>query len=189
MDPGAAQGEPADWSAWRRGLIAGALEVTMTRPRIGALGWIVLLVLPASATAAELSPGCRTTLAPSRLFAEPSPSSASRFWYGSEALAVLLRRSGTWQGMGPSHNYRDKLFWWRQGYDGTTAPRPELVVSGRRIDGEAPPVIVSRATNAYHEDFGGWAMLVGIEFPASGCWEMTGRYEGQAVTFVVRVGP
>src|SRR5207247_11186717 len=48
---------------------------------------------------------------------------------------------------------------------------------------------VSRATNAYHKDFGGWAMLVGVEFPASGCWEVTGRYKGQTATFVVQVEP
>ena len=32
-------------------------------------------------------------------------------------------------------------------------------------------------------------MLVGMAFPASGCWELTGRYRGQALTFVVRVEP
>ncbi len=161
----------------------------MTRPGLGALGSIVLLSLPTSIAAAELSSSCPATVAPSRSFAEPSPSSASRFWYGSEALAVLLNRSGTWQGMGPSHNYRNKLFWWRQGYIGATEQRPELIVSGRKLDGEAPPANVSRATNAYHKDFGGWAMLVGVEFPASGCWEVTGQYKGQTASFVVQVGP
>ena len=48
---------------------------------------------------------------------------------------------------------------------------------------------VTRATNAYNKDFGGWAMLVMVEFPASGCWELTGRYKGQTVSFVVYVDP
>ena len=161
----------------------------MTRPRLGALGSIVLLGLPASVVAAERSTSCPTTVAPLRSFAEPSPSSAGRFWYGSEALAVLLNRSGTWRGMGPSHNYRDKLFWWRHGYIGTTEQRPELIVSGRKLDGDAPPATVSRATNAYHKDFGGWAMLVMVEFPASGCWEITGQYKDQSSSFVVQVEP
>jgi hypothetical protein len=161
----------------------------MTRPRLGAIGWIVLLGLPASGAAAGRSSSCPTTVAPSRSFAEPSPSSASRFWYGSEALAVLLNRSGTWQGMGRKHNHRNKLFWWRQGYIGSTEQRPELIVSGRKLDGEAPPANVSRATNAYHKDFGGWAMLVMVEFPASGCWEVTGQYKGQTTSFVVDVRP
>ena len=35
----------------------------------------------------------------------------------------------------------------------------------------------------------GAAMLVMVEFPASGCWEVTGAYKGQTLTFVVNVGP
>jgi hypothetical protein len=38
-------------------------------------------------------------------------------------------------------------------------------------------------------DFGGWAMLVMVEFPAIGCWELTGEYKGQTLSFVVQVGP
>jgi hypothetical protein len=162
----------------------------VAKVKLSALGWLFLLALTAAQEAgAGTTSSCATTVTPARSFAEPSPSSASRFWYGSEALAVSLNRSGTWQGMGPSHNYRNKLFWWRKGYSGVTEQRPELVVSGRRLDGEAPPANVSRATNAHHKDFGGWAMLVMVEFPASGCWEVTGAYQGQTLTFVVDVGP
>ena len=161
----------------------------MTRLRLGILGSLVLLGSTAQAAAAEAASSCATTVAPASPFAEPSPSSASRFWYGSEDLAVLLRRGGTWRGMGPSHNYRTKLVWWRQGYSGAPEPRPELVVSGRRLDGEAPPATVSRATSCHHMDFGGWAMLVMVEFPASGCWEVTGQYKGKVASFVVEVVP
>ena len=101
---------------------------------------------------------------------------------------MRLSRSGTWRGMGATHNYRDKLFWWRQGYDGETESRPDLSVSARRIDGAAPTVHVSRATNARHEDFGGWAMLVMVEFPAAGCWEVKGQYGSETLSFVVQVG-
>jgi len=90
--------------------------------------------------------------------------------------------------MGPSHKYRNKLFWWRQGYNAAAEDRPELSVSARRLDGEAPPAQVSRATNAHHKDFGGWAMLVMVEFPAGGCWEVTGHYKGETLSFVVQVG-
>lgn len=161
----------------------------MTRLRLGILGSLVLLGLAAQAAAAEADSSCATTVAPASPFAEPSPSSASRFWYGSETLAVLLPRGGTWRGMGQSHNYRNKLVWWRQGYSGANEPRPELVVTGRRLDGEAPPAMASRATGAHHMDFGGWAMLVTVEFPASGCWEVTGQYKGQTARFVVDVVP
>jgi hypothetical protein len=130
---------------------------------------------------------CPVTLAASHRFAEPSPSSASRFWYGDERLAVLLKAGGRWRGMGSSASYRDKLFWWRQGYDGAAEPTPKLVVTGRRLDGDASTLATPRATNARHADFGGWAMLVALEFPVGGCWQVTGEYQGQKLSFVVDV--
>jgi hypothetical protein len=132
---------------------------------------------------------CPVTLAVDRPFAEPSASSASRFWYGDESLAVLLSSGGTWRGMGPEHHYRNKLFWWRKGFDGGTEPQPALSVTGRRLDGDAPPASISPAINARHADFGGWAMLTGVEFPTSGCWELTGEYRGAKSRFVVLVLP
>jgi len=153
----------------------------------------LLVGTPAFATPVEVernptSATCPVTIS-GEPFTQPSSPPRNRFWYGTEGLAVLLNRSGTWQGMGMKRNYRDKLFWWRQGYVGATEQRPELIVSGRMLDGNAPPANASRATNAYHKDFGGWAMLVMVEFPSSGCWEVTGQYRGQTANFVVYVGP
>jgi len=139
--------------------------------------------------AAQTAQACPVTLAAEKTFAEPSPSSASRFWYGGEALAVLLKAGGTWRGMGAERRYRNKLFWWRRGYDGRSESFPALVVRGRRLDGPAPRVEISRATNAHHQDFGGWAMLTVVEFPTAGCWELTGAYRGSTLRFVVSVGP
>ena len=144
-----------------------------------------LAVLVVQAPAAPYP--CPVTLAAERRFAEPSASSASRFWYGDEKLAVLLKAGGRWRGMGPTRSYRDKLFWWRQGYDGSVELQPALVVTGRRLDGTAPALATPRATNAKHADFGGWAMLVGLEFPSSGCWQVTGAYGSQKLSFVVDV--
>ena len=160
----------------------------MTHPGLVTLGVVLGLGFAAAASAGEPASSCATTVASSRAFSEPSPSTASRFWYGSEELAVLLKTSGRWRGMGPTHDYREKLFWSRQGYSGVAEPQPALTVSARKLDGEAPPAQVSRATNAHHEDFGGWAMLVTVEFPAAGCWEVTGQYGTETLRFVVQVG-
>lgn len=32
----------------------------------------------------------------------------------------------------------------------------------------------------------GWLMLAGIEFPSPGCWDITGKYLDQSLTFVVQ---
>jgi hypothetical protein len=132
---------------------------------------------------------CPVTVTADPSFDGPMRPPASRFWFGDESLAVLLGTGGSWRGMGAEHRYRDKLFWWRKGFDGTTEPRPALVVTGRRLDGDAPPAVGSLATNAHHADFGGWAMLTTVEFPTSGCWELTGDYRGVRRPFVVLVRP
>jgi hypothetical protein len=135
----------------------------------------------------ETAARCPVTAA-ARAFEQPSPSTASRFWYGSEGLAVLLSAGGKWRGMGPAHSYRDKLFWWRQDYDGSVEGSPALQVTARRLDGEASVSIPPRVTGAKHENFGGWAMLVALEFPTAGCWQVTGKYRSETLSFVVEVG-
>jgi hypothetical protein len=94
-----------------------------------------------------------------------------------------------WSGL--PHNpegYTQKVFWWRKGYSWTAEPEPHLIVTGRRLDESASPLNVSRATNAFAEDIQS-AMLVGVDFPTLGCWEITGQYAGMELSFVVWVAP
>lgn len=137
----------------------------------------------ASRANAEDVNACLTTAPSGWIVGEPFPSSAA--WYGSETLAVQLPPGGVWRGMGPANRYRDKLFWWSYGIQ--PGHETGLTVKGRRLDGEAPPADVSRTTNAHSPSLGGWTMLVAVEFPSSGCWEITGEYLGQKLAFVVSV--
>jgi hypothetical protein len=106
-----------------------------------------------------------------------------REWYGGNNLAALLPVDGIWVGMGPEKNYRDKFWWWRSGYKAREEPQPDLSISAMRLDAPAPPVEIDRATNAYGP---GWdAMLVGMEFPTGGCWEIRGTYNGAQQLIVV----
>jgi hypothetical protein len=135
---------------------------------------------PANAADAN---ACLATIPSGATLGEPFP--ASENWYGSETLAVQLRPDGVWRGMGPANRYRDKLFWWSYGI--RPGAETGLVVKGRRLDGDAPAADISRATNAHSPSLGGWTMLVAVEFPSSGCWEITGDYLGQKLAFVVNV--
>ena len=91
----------------------------------------------------------------------------------------------------------DKIFWYRVGYDWRVEPQPKLTITGRRLDGPAPPLMVmtwprrndapAQATNAIIDDSGRGAMLTGIYVPVPGCWEITGDYEGDKLSFVVWV--
>lgn len=113
-------------------------------------------------------------------------------WVGSPKLAAKVPINGHWNGMGPERNYFDKWWWWRDGYRATEEADPELVVTATRLDESSPSVVIRNATNAFgpaDESGPGWdAMLVGMEFPTSGCWEVVGQYRDQELRFVFEVG-
>ena len=137
---------------------------------------------------------CPITLPQDPPFTAPAPYSpnapfAGEFWYGSNSLWTAVPQNGVWAGL--PHNpevYTQKVFWWREGYIWTEEPEPALTVTGERLDATAPPLNVSKATNAYAGDIGS-AMLVGVDFPTLGCWKITGQYEKTELSFVVWVAP
>jgi hypothetical protein len=138
----------------------------------------------------DLPDTCPVTTAPDRPFSPPPPYPQSapyegHFWYGTESLWTMLPVDGQWDQLA----HGEKVWWWRVGYDGSDEPQPELRATARRLDGVAsvaesgPP-----ATNGYHPDFH-WAMLSGLQVATPGCWEVTGHYHDQALSFVVWVAP
>jgi hypothetical protein len=138
----------------------------------------------------QVPAGCPVTLPSARPFTPPSPypeeAPYGRFWHGTDELWTSLERDGLWLGLETDRGRRDKVFWWRPGFDGRLEQRPALAVSGKRLDGEGS-FTIPRATNAHHEDFGGWTMLTGVDIPAGGCWEITGTYRDATLSFVVWV--
>lgn len=127
---------------------------------------------------------CPVTKPPVKPFVPPEPYPPSApwsgaFWYGTDDLWTQVA-TGSWP-------LRQKVFWWRDGYSWKEDPTPALTVTARRLDAPAPPVRASDATNAYAPDIQS-AMLVGVDFPTSGCWEVTGRLGDDELSFVVLVG-
>jgi hypothetical protein len=117
---------------------------------------------------------------------EPFPG---EFWFGFESLWTSLPSDGVWSSL--PHNadeYTQKIFWWSEYFSLKDEPEPDLVVFGDRLDEKALPLNVSKATNAFADDIG-TAMLVGVDFPTSGCWEITGRYKKTGLTFVIWIEP
>jgi hypothetical protein len=153
-----------------------------------------LLASSDQASAPHFPPvNCPVTTPPEPAFTPPAPypqqPPGDYFWYGSTSLWTALPQNGVWAEL--PHNpegYTQKVFWWREGYSWTEEPEPELSVIGQRLDDPAPPLNVSRATNAFAADIQS-AMLVGVDFPTPGCWEITGRYAGTELSFVVWVEP
>jgi len=132
---------------------------------------------------------CPVTRPADSSFVPPPPHPAKtpgRFWLGTDALWTSLDEGGIWKGISSATGTRNKFWWWRKGWrwdDDLGARGPGLVVAGHRIDGEAPPARASPATNGSLST--GWAMLVMLELPTWGCWEIVGSYRGEYVSMVV----
>jgi len=148
-----------------------------------------------SETASKIPPkDCPVTVAGMSTFEAPGPYSPSApwegiFWFGSEGLWTALYNDGVWWGLPLNPDgYTQKIMWWSTSYSLPDEPQPALIVSGRRLDGEAPPLKFYGATNAMADDIGE-AMLTGVDFPTLGCWEVRGEYKKTSLTFVVWIAP
>ena len=118
----------------------------------------------------------------------------SHFWLGTEKLWIALPKSGSVWSWLPRHSrgpgsptWTNKIFWGSVDFDYHKKGDYDLKVTGRRLDGDAPPLLVDRVTNALSEPND--AMLTGVYFPTPGCWEITGDRRGQKLSFVVWVYP
>lgn len=135
-----------------------------------------------------------TTAKDNPSFEAPTPYSPNApwpniFWFGSEHLWTALQADGVWAGLPLNPDgYTQKIMWWSDLYSLKDELEPELVMTGQRLDAQAPPVKVSKATNAFAEDIGD-AMLGGADFPTLGCWEITGQYKKTELRFVVWLAP
>jgi hypothetical protein len=159
---------------------------------------IVLLVLLVAVTASSQQnapASCPATLPPAVPFTPPGEQTRGEndrsFWIGTNKLWTSIRKSGEVWGWGPrapgSPDLTAKIFWGSVDFDYRRKEDYDLKVTGRRIDGDAPPLVVDRVTNALF--IPNPAMLTGVYVPAPGCWEITGEYRGEKLSFVVWVHP
>src|SRR5713226_10586918 len=101
-------------------------------------------------------------------FPKPAKPPEDSFWFGTDRLWTQLPVNGTWRGL-PHYTpndptFRQKLAFWRTGYDWHTEPQPRLKVTGKRLDSPAPPLLSDRANNGWikpEQTF----MVTGINFP------------------------
>ena len=144
---------------------------------------------------------CTMTPRPARAFIPPAAYRTTEelpknfFLIGTEKLWTEIGESMVWQWRphGPGHEYdlTSKIFWFREDYSWRTEPAPKLRVTGKRLDGPAPPLMTPQgpATNVIGDESGRGAMLTGVWVPTPGCWEISGDYEGDKLSFVVWVEP
>jgi hypothetical protein len=137
---------------------------------------------------------CPVTVPPANPFTPPSfyQPGENDLWLGTEKLWTELSKTGVWEWEphkpGHEHDLTVKIAWGSVAYDWRTEPRPNITITGRRLDGPAPPLPQLPTTHILlappHA-----AMLTGIYVPTPGCWEIRGDYKGQKLSFVVWVQP
>jgi hypothetical protein len=138
---------------------------------------------------------CPITRAPTLPFIPPWPyplkAGPGEFWFGTDRLWTALQEEGTWRGLPhytPSDpTFRQKIAFWRKGYVVRTERQPKLTVTGRRLDAPAPPLLADKTANNAWVQHDQPFMGTGINLPTVGCWEITGHYGGEELTFVVWV--
>jgi hypothetical protein len=137
---------------------------------------------------------CPVTQPPARTFVPPPPYPSQHgsdgFWFGGEKLWVQLPTNGTWRHLPhyrPSDTaYRQKIQWWRRGYDWRTDNPSKLAVTGERLDSPAPRLVAqSNGSGVTGQAF----IMSGLDIPTLGCWRITGDYAGDKLTFVILVAP
>jgi hypothetical protein len=117
-----------------------------------------------------------------------SPPNRDEAWFGTRDLWTKLKIGGeVWDASNTSFPVAIKTFWWSANWPGMRdVPVPAITVTATRLDGPGS-VTTHDATNAAADDLGGEAMLVGIEFPAPGCWQLTAQYQDAVLSYVVLI--
>ena len=123
-------------------------------------------------------------------FTPPPPSSAmdtgtAMFWYGSDELYTALYSDGRWRGIASQAGTRNKSFWYRKNAEWLNENPSQLKVTYRGLKEEGPMFTGPRVTNAIMGEE--VAMLIMLELPARGCWEVTANYKNAHVSFVTWV--
>ena len=151
----------------------------------------LLLALSVAAAAAHAA-DCPRTLGSNTPFRDPWPSAPS--WHGTEALAVILPADGAWRTSSRATRIAVKLFWFSTEFqaaaDSGFDSRDQIgfTVTIRRLDEGPEDAVVYGPTWAGNGDLGdNWTQLTGIDFRSAGCWEITGKYLDQSLTFVVEI--
>ena len=154
------------------------------------LGFVpaLLLMLAGCGTAITASPAASVGPCPVTPYVSGRPpdrntASFTTTWFGNDALWAGLDRSygGSWLVTRPGTTYLGqpdeglKVLWYR-GIPG------QLAIEGRRLDGPS---------TGFHalvlDGYGERGLQVSaIAIPTAGCWRITGRVGGAALTFVVR---
>jgi hypothetical protein len=130
-----------------------------------------------------------TRSTPETRFTPPPPSKAfapegGLFWYGSDALYVALSSDGRWRGLASATGTRNKSFWYRKNPEWREEFPYQFKATAKRFDSDGPMLTFPNVNNAIMGEE--VAMLFMLELPR-GCWEVTGNYKSDSLSWVTWV--
>jgi len=118
----------------------------------------------------------------------PPPPGSRRFWFGTERLWTVLPANGTWSnewGDPACAGYCNKMPWFALSND-----EGPLTITGKRLDGPSLSFTEFEAIDGFgRTSTGVEEVMGGIIIPASGCWQVTGHFRDQELSFTVWVAP
>ena len=123
---------------------------------------------------------------------EPAPTEApydDMFWHGHAQLWTMLPKNGVWQDLPLSDDgYGQKLWWWAPGYDFQEEQEPIFELLAKPLERVGEQFVFEQSTNANGGELGS-AILIGVNFPYAGCWEVIGTYRGESLSYVIEIVP
>ncbi len=133
---------------------------------------------------------------PANTFVPPSPHKLELqdgyFFVGTDRLWTWVPLSGVYVTVKGPDGYSTKQAWWTASYprgdfeEWRTAPKPSLMITARRLDGDTPSPPPSHGSFSWVPN--GPFFMSGPTVPTPGCWEITGALDGVRLSFVVWVG-
>ena len=140
---------------------------------------------------------CPVTVPPQPGFVPPEPYPPEppfeEVWYGTPELWANLDPNGhVWKDLpvGTDGSVGDKTLWWSENFSTAEGEdftgKADITVTAVHLDGSAPTVVVEGGVPSFDRHIGNF-MLVGLELPEPGCWEVTARYQGAELAYVIRV--
>lgn len=165
-------------------LLAVVFLSACASPRAGTLA------TPVAASPSLIGGPCPITTPPLVALTPPPPAATgpnagltfragpNEFLYGNEALVVGLPNDGTIHPSDPSRGLPGGMkFGWDRLAHG------DLTISTRRLDASTAPVAAD--VPGGYGDIG--FQVSGLNFPAPGCWQVSGTVGSRTLTFVVNV--
>ncbi len=144
--------------------------------------------------------GCPVTV-PERGFVPPKPYPSEPpvlpepfrdVWYGNPGLWIMLDANGSvWDlPVAEDGHVGNKTLWFSENFTLSAVEDfsgdADVAITAVRLDGPAPPVAERGGVPSFNREIRNF-MLVGLELPQPGCWEVTARYQGAELSYVLYV--